>query len=1059
MRGLSETGRTTPLLIAGVVGTLIGLAPAAALAVEPPTDETTQPADGGENLEIDLGAIQAMMGGSRPTPQKKQDFKPWKEVSEGFTKVNPSGDSSGYYDIWVNKKEQQMLAELPRGFERHKQFFAMTVAGGEIFAGLQAGDMYVYWKRFDDKLALIAPQISVRSSGDQESKDSVDMIFTDRVVLSVPIVTMGPSGQPVIDMDALLVGQASKFFAGSARGMQSDLATIEQAKVFPKNIEIAFKAPVSGGIFKTFHYSISQIQGTPGYKPRKADERVGYFTTSYRDLGKLERDDVPVRYINRWNLEKRDSSLTMSPPKEPIVWYVEHTAPVRYRRYIREGIEYWNRAYENIGIVDAVEVHFQDKTTGAHMDKDPEDVRYNFIRWLSNDVSTAIGPSRVNPMTGEILDADVVLTDGWMRVYQYWWKDLMPELATEGYSPQLMAWLDKNPTWDPRVRMADPGQREAMLAERVRRGVLPYGGHPAAMADPAMIGDDEYDGLAGRTSQVAGTCHAATGKALGLAQIRMHLELAASMEAERLAADAAAKAEADADQPEITPEMLEMIKKQLAQNPELIAMIPPEYRAMLDAEMAQDEEPDDEGDDDEVASEDEASDEDVVAEDTIDGLPESFIGPMLAELVAHEVGHCLGLRHNFKGSSRYTMDEINSSELKGKKPWSTTVMDYNPVNIRVAEYGDVQGDWAVIDIGPYDMWAIEYGYTTGKIDKVLERVAEPDLQYGTDEDTWGPDPFARRYDMSANPFEYAQNQMALARKHRGQLVDKFVKDGDSWSRARRGYLITLSQQTQALSMMSNWIGGAHVYRDKKGDPDGRPPIDVVSVERQREALDFVIKNAFYDEAFGLSPDILNHMTIDKWWDADGWQLVFEDPTFHINDRILAVQATTLTNLLNPMTLGRVLDNESFIPSDEDALTLPEVMNEVTAAAWEELDGSSTKRYTNRVPMISSLRRNLQREHLQRLIDLTMQTDAYVAAQKPISTLATSKLRDLQKKIDGVLNDGGAGRIDDYTRAHLQESSVRIAKALDANYIYNLPAMPDLSALQILFGKTEGAGRP
>lgn len=206
-----------------------------------------------------------MMGGGRPAPRQKQDFKPWKEVSEGYHQVNASGDGGSYYGLWVNDKEQQMLAEMPRGYERQKQFFAMTVAGGEIFAGLQAGDMYVYWKRYDDKLALIAPQISVRSTGDQESKDSVDMIFTDRVILSVPIVAMGPNGQPVIDMDDLLVGSASKFFGGSARGLQSGLATIEEAKAFPQNVEIAFKAPIYDGTFKTFHYSISEMDaGRPG---------------------------------------------------------------------------------------------------------------------------------------------------------------------------------------------------------------------------------------------------------------------------------------------------------------------------------------------------------------------------------------------------------------------------------------------------------------------------------------------------------------------------------------------------------------------------------------------------------------------------------------------------------------------------------------------------------------------------------------------------------------------------------------------------------------------------
>ncbi len=1044
-RHLSRT--ISPRLLAGVVGAALGLTPASALAFEPPE---TAPDEQGET-SIDLAQIKAMMGGMGASGEakKKQDFRPWKEVSKDFTQVKSTADGKSFYGIWINKKTNQMLAELPAGFERQKHFFAMTVAGGEIFAGLQAGDMYTYWKRFDDELALIMPQISVRSNGDQESKDSVKRIFTDRVVLSVPILAMGPNGRPVIDMDNLLVNKASKFFGRSASGIQSNLATIDKAKAFPNNVEIAYKVPVGNGTFKTFFYSISNIKGTPGFKPRKADERIGFFTTSYRDLGQLERDKVPVRYINRWHLEKRDPKLKMSPPKEPLVWYVEHTAPVRYRRYIREGVEYWNKAFEQVGILDALEVRFQDKSTGAHMDKDPEDVRYNFIRWLSNDISTAIGPSRVNPMTGEILDADVVLTDGWMRVYQYWWNELMPDLATEGYSPQMLSWLEKHPRWDPRLRMASPDRREHMMAQRAMRGVLPYGGHPAAAADPTLIGDDEYDGLYGRTSQVAGTCHASQGKSLALAMARMHLDLMTELGLDAKASSAAAETVA-AEEPEITPEMLEMIKKQLEQNPALLAMVPEEYRHLLDDNA---EEPKDE-DDDEVADSDDKDDdkdEAVVEDDLLDGIPESFIGPMLAELVAHEVGHTIGLRHNFKGSAAYTLDEINSEDMKGVKPWSTTVMDYNPVNIRVAEYGEIQGDWAIIDIGPYDMWAIEYGYTTGKLDPILARVAEPELQYGTDEDTWGPDPYARRYDMSKNPLEYAINQIELTKLHREQLIDKFVKDGDSWSRARRGYLITLSQQTQAISMMANWVGGAHVYRDKKGDPNGRAPIEVISADTQRNALNFVIDNSFKDEAFGLSPKLLNHMTVDKWWDESGFRSIFENPTFPIHDRVLAIQASALTMLLNPFTLERVLDNESFVPADEDALTLPEVMSSVTGAAWSELDSSPTRKYTARDPMISSFRRNLQKEHIERLVDLTLETDAMTASQKPISNLATMHLRDIKKKVDSVLGNGGSGRIDDYTRAHLEEASSRIAKALDASYIVNMPEFPSFGGFGSIFG--------
>ena len=123
---------------------------------------------------------------------------------------------------------------------------------------------------------------------------------------------------------------------------------------------------MSNGNLKTLHYSISKIEGTPVFKPRKADQRIGYFTTSYSDYGKYEGDDTEVRYINRWHLEKRDPKLKLSPPKKPIVFYIEHTTPVRYRRWVRKGILNWNKAFENIGIADAIEVRQQDKPTKQH---------------------------------------------------------------------------------------------------------------------------------------------------------------------------------------------------------------------------------------------------------------------------------------------------------------------------------------------------------------------------------------------------------------------------------------------------------------------------------------------------------------------------------------------------------------------------------------------------------------------------------------------------------------------------------------------------------------------
>jgi hypothetical protein len=341
-------------------------------------------------------------------------------------------------------------------------------------------------------------------------------------------------------------------------------------------------------------------------------------------------------------------------------------------------------------------------------------------------------------------------------------------------------------------------------------------------------------------------------------------------------------------------------------------------------------------------------------------------------------------------------------------------------------------------IGPYDYWAIEYGYTTSNdLKPILDRVAEPELTFATDEDTMGPDPLARRYDFGKNPLDYAANQMRLAKHHRQRLIDKFVKDGEGWSKARGGYEMTLKLQTDCLSMMSAWVGGAFVHRDHKGDKNARTPIEVVPTAQQRAALKFVIENAFYDESFGLTPDILNRMTIEHWLDDEESyrNRLANEPAWPVHDRVMGIQASALTMLMNPTTLRRVYDNEFRVSADQDVLTLPELLTTVNGAIWRELTEVPDRPFSARKPMISSLRRNLQREHLDRLIDLTLPGSGFTAAYKPISNLAVVELKSIQDKIDKALAKVGP-KADPYTQAHLAEARARIAKSLDAQVIYN-----------------------
>lgn len=1067
------------------------------------------------------------------------------DIASDFERVVSTTDSQPpMYTVWKRERDGQILAELPRNFENQRLFFAYTITGGIPTAGVQFGDMYLQWKRYDNRLALIEPNVAVRTSGDEESRAGRERVYTDRVILDIPIAAQGPNGGVVINLTDLLVGQGTAFFGRALAGANRNLLEIETAKAFPRNIEIGYKLPLAQagrgstpGRLASIHYSISVIPENTGYRPRKADNRVGYFTTTYRDIGDPSRDTPWTRYINRWHLEKADPSLRLSPPKEPIVFYLEHTTPVRYRRWIREGVLEWNKAFEKIGIIDAIEVYQQDARTGAHMEKDPADARYNFVLWTNAGMGFAIGPSRVDPRTGQILDADVVLDEGFITSWARSWQQLIPEVAMEGFGPETYAWLENNPQWDPRVRLAPPAMRDdtirALQAQRSNRGVHRFGGHPAAMAamnsEARLMGTQAYDGLAGRVSQVNGMCMNAMAKSLDIALMRLSPELLRELADRDWAAEAEAAENHLTDDPVSgtwngtvsIPEMGGDIDVSMTLNNRdgsvdgsvdsavgsivvsgnydeatgsltLSGDVPDMgnivfdltidgeemsgtaslagqqfYLSLYRTSRPTQEEPveptrsdrtePDPVDEDDVEVDDQETEEtqqrpqqpqrDVEPADTLDGMPEEFVGPLLRDLTMHEIGHTLGLRHNFKASGIYTLEEINSPDHIGKAN-TGSVMDYNPINVNMGE-GEVQGDYAMMTIGPYDYWAIEYGYSFERdLSPILARVSEPELAYATDEDTWGPDPMARRFDLGTDPLDYADSQMRLVKELRGSLLDRVVEDGESWAKARRGYEILLSRHFGAASIAANWIGGSNINRDHKGDPGDRAPIENICSDQQRRALNFVIDSIFTDDAFGLNEELLSRMTVDKWWDDGGMNDIFQDPTWPVHDRIQGIQAAALTMVMNPTTLNRVYDNEFRIDNDDDAITLPEVLFTVSDAVWAELDQRPNRNYTARQPMISSLRRNLQSEHLQRLIDLSMPNPGFGAAGKPVSNLSVFKLREIKDKIDRRL--ANTSRLDYYTIAHLDEARTRIERALDAQYIYNTDAFNMGGGMPFLF---------
>ncbi len=867
-----------------------------------------------------------------PALAQDDEFPPFDQVAQEYEPVSTGHEGPGWWRVWKRDRDAQLLAELPADFDGQRFFLTGTIAAGVDEVGVYPqytmwggnAERYVYWSRFDKSLALIEPNTFVKSSGDEQSQAAAARVHTDRVAAQVQILCMGPGGGPVIDLDEFLYSQSGDMFGYLAMGMNPSLARLDKVKAFPLNTEVAITLPVMDGRFATLHYSASRVEGDADYQPREADRRVGFFYTFHTDPAKNDGESQTRRYITRWNLQKAAPHLKLSPPVKPVVFYIEHTTPLRYRRWVRDGILEWNKAFERVGISGAIEVQIQDAASGAHMDKDPEDIRYNFIRWTNSNMGYAIGPSRAHPETGQILDADIVMDEGFVSGWASEYLTILADEAMRGYGPASLAWFDQNPDWDPRV----------ILGTRHKAPVA-----PAKSAIPHT--------LRGRVHPLG--CRCAAGKTLDVAVARALFSMR--------------------DEDEADPE-----------------------------------------------------------EDALDGLPESFIGPLIKDVIMHEVGHTLGLMHNFKASSIYTYDQINSEEWKGRKPLAGSVMDYLPTNI--APKGTTQGDYGMIGIGPYDFWAIEWGYTSADPAEVVKRVAEPELAFRSDEGVGGSDPHAQVWDLGADNLKRAQKELELVAQIRARILDKVVKDGDSWAKSRRAYMLTFSRQFFAASSAASWIGGAHVHRDFKGDPNARDPVVPVPIAEQRKALKFVLETSFRDAAYGITPELLAKMTDDQWWDEWSWWGPAAEPDWTPNDLVLNVQRSILSRLMSPDTLQRLYDNELRFPAGDDVVTIPELLDALRAEVWAEIIKPPSGSFTARKPLASSFRRNLQREHLARLVSLATNGAWGGASGGTLEDVARQQLRDLKSILDAAPVD----RADPYSRAHLNECKERVNRALDAIYV-------------------------
>jgi len=438
-------------------------------------------------------------------------------------------------------------------------------------------------------------------------------------------------------------------------------------------------------------------------------------------------------------------------------------------------------------------------------------------------------------------------------------------------------------------------------------------------------------------------------------------------------------------------------------------------------------------------------------------MPEEYLGAAVKDLVMHEVGHTLGLRHNFKASSGIPTEELHDERYTEEHGLSLSVMDYAPVNVALEK--SEQGHYWNPGVGTYDEWAIKYGYmpiaeqgadgpltrdgpladtTTAEengLDKIAAESSDPHHTYGTDEDAalgaYAVDPLTNAWELGSDPLAFAETRTELVRAVGPKLDERLIEEGDRYHRLREATTALIQERYRSLQPVTKMVGGLYVARDHKGTPDARMPFRPVSAERQRDAVDLLVETAFAPDAFQFEPERLNKLAPNRrtYW---GTSLTLQID-YPVHEYVSTVQSGLLNDLLHPARMERMIDNQ-VRAEDGDAYGPGDLLPRLTDAVWRELEAPPP-----RTPTINSFRRTLQRTYTDRLVDFLLNTTSWITlapgdadqatVPEDVRSLARLELAELSDRLGQMLDRRSMDRT---TRAHLVETKERIDRALEAS---------------------------
>lgn len=330
----------------------------------------------------------------------------------------------------------------------------------------------------------------------------------------------------------------------------------------------------------------------------------------------------------------------------------------------------------------------------------------------------------------------------------------------------------------------------------------------------------------------------------------------------------------------------------------------------------------------------------------------------MTALIMHEVGHTLGLNHNMKASQLFSPEELANPEFIKGKCLTASVMDYATLNI--TKDRSKQGQYDDVTVGPYDIWAIQFGYTPFKTGKerydLLNQSTKPELIFGNDaDDMRSPgkaiDPRVMTGDQSNDAIQYSIDRIELSNNLMNSVKDKFIKNDDTYQELRRAYYVLSGQQASAANIISRYIGGVYVNRAVAGQEGGKQPYTPVSYEDQKRAMNALKRYVFAPNAFDAPNDLYNYLAMQR----RGFNFFSgtEDPKIHA--QVLTYQKNVLNHILHYNTLQRITDSELY----GNTYSLSTFMTDLNHAIFKADIYSS----------VNSFRQNLQLEYTNMLIDM------------------------------------------------------------------------------------------